>query len=74
MTKGPAVQTATEMRIRAEHAQRRLEPIWKRIDWTLGHALFKIMHEVKAPLIKYGRRKRRWRRILPRYDKIEIKF
>lgn len=58
------MSTATEILTRIAEAEQRLDPMRKLLD-HMAQRMFRQVLDTKAPLIKYGRRKRRYRRMFP---------
>ncbi len=56
--------TATEVKARLEEAACVLAPFKSYID-HMAQWMFKAVYETKVPLIRYGRRKRHFRRVFP---------
>ena len=56
------ISTATEIFMRQAEAEKRLDPMRKLLDQLARQMLRKVL-DTKVPLIKYGRRKRRYRRM-----------
>lgn len=56
------ISTATEIFMRQADAKRRFDPMRKLLD-QMARDMFRKVLDTKVPLIKYGRRKRRYRRM-----------
>lgn len=58
------MSTATEVMMRQREAEKRLEPVRALIDRMVSSLMHQVL-DTRVPLIKYGRRKRRYRRLYP---------
>ncbi len=58
------MNTAIEIEMRMAEARKRMAPLNERMK-VVTRDLFRQVYDVKVPLIKYGRQKRRWRRMFP---------
>lgn len=56
------ISTATEIFMRQAETGKRLDPMRKMLD-QMARDMFRKMLDTRVPLIKYGRRKRRYRRM-----------
>ena len=56
------ISTATEIFMRQAEAEKRIDPMRKILD-QMAQEMFRKMLDTKVPCIKYGKRKRRYRRL-----------
>lgn len=63
--------TATDIETMMLEAERQFVPVRNRLD-GFARDVFRLTLETKVPCIKYGRRKRKMRRMFPPMPKITI--
>lgn len=67
------MSTAIEIEMRMAEARKRMEPLHEGMR-VLTHSLFNKVYDMKVPLIKYGRQKRRWRRMFTPLPNVKIEL